>query len=248
MSSYAPTPHDTIAAPTSGPAAMFSGLSERDYLRAVEAAFVAGQVPASQRVWHPVHTQSGTMRGTFFAQGLPLTLGTDSAMFHAAIPAPLAQRIADRLGASLPTRHMVDLIHAQATAHVPFQSFATNHTSPATFVTSSQGIEARRAGRTGLLSDLGKDYVLSNQRRHDPRRITIYGAWRTAGGAPVQPHATPHSLTYFDYSQHARMVRRDVVVNGVSMSLEAALSNPTTAPLFSSEGTISGPMLRYPTS
>jgi hypothetical protein len=246
--SYASPPHATLAAPPSGPAALFSGLSERDYLRAVEAAFLAGQVPASQRAWHPVHTQSGAMTGTFFVQGLPLALGTDAAMFHPAIPVTMAQRIADHLGASLPTRRMVDLIHAQAAAHVPFQAFTANRSSPATFVASSQGIEARRASRSGLISDFAKDYVLSNQRRHDPRRITIYGAWQTAGGAPVQPLATPHALTYYDYSQHARMVRRDVLVNGSSMSLEAALSNPTTAGLFSSEGIITGPMMRYPTA
>ena len=247
-SSYAPSVLTVPAASRSALATSLRGMSEADYLRAVEGAFLRGSVPPSQSIWHPVTVQSGAMTGTFFVQGLPLCLGDDAAMFHPAIPATMAQRIADRMGASLPTRKMVDAIHEQASGHIAFRAFASDRSAVPTFVDSSDGIEARRLGRTGLLSDLGKDYVLSNQRRSNPRRITIYGAWSSPTAAPTQPLATPHALTYYDYSQHARMVRGTVLVNGREMALSAALTDPTIAPLFSSEGALSHDMLRYPTA
>lgn len=223
-------------------------MSEANYLRTVEAAFAQGMVPLSQSVWHPVTVRAGNLTGTFFVQGLPLCLGTDAAMFHPAMPVTMAQRIADRAGASLPTRKMVDAIHEQASGHVAFRAFGSARSAVPTFVESSNGIEARRLGRTGLLSDLGKDYVLSNQRSADPRRITIYGAWTSPTAAPTQGLATPHALTYYDYSQHARLVRSTVVVNGREVPLAAALTDPATAPLFSAEGPLSRDMLRYPTA
>lgn len=228
---------------TSGLAGVFVGMSEADYLRAVEASLLAGAVPAAQG-WRPVQTQANGHTGVFYVQALPLVIGTDAEVFHAALPVAIAQRVADRLGAMLPTRRMVDLIHAQATARVPFRAYGSNHSAVSTLVASSRDIELRRAGRTGLVSDYGKDYVLTNQRRGHPGKIAIYGAW-DAAGARVQGLAVPHSVGYFDYSQHARMVRRDGLVDGRSVILADALANPATAPLFSDEGPITGAMLRY---
>lgn len=218
-------------------------MSSTDYLRAVEASLLANATPAAQR-WMPVQTQANGHTGTFFVQALPLVIGTDAEMFHPALPVALAQRVADRLGAMLPTRQMVDLIHAQATARVPFRAYTSNRSSVSTLVASSRDIEARRAGRAGLVSGYGKDYVVTNWRRNHPDKIAIYGAW-DGTGARVQPLAVPHAIGYYDYSQHARLVRRDAVVDGRSVALADALANPATAPLFSDEGTITGAMLRY---
>lgn len=226
-----------------GITSMFNAMSSSDYLRAVESALLANATPATQR-WVPVQTQASGHTGTFFVQALPLVIGTDAEMFHPALPVALAQRVADRLGAMLPTRKMVDLVHAQATVRVPFRAYTSDRSAVPTFVSSSREIEARRAGRTGLVSDYGKDYVLSNWRRNHPDKIAIYGAW-DGSGARVQPLAVPHAIGYYDYSQHARLVRRDAVVDGRSVMLADALANPALAPLFSDEGTITGAMLRY---
>ena len=235
-----------LAAPvidTSGLAGSFVGMTEADYLRAVEASLLAVTGPAAQ-VWHPVQTQAHGRTGVFYALALPLVLGTDAEMFHPALPVAIAQRVADRLGAMLPTRRMVDLLHAQATVRVPFRAYVTARSAVPTLVASSRDIELRRAGRTGLVSDYGKDYVLTNQRRGQPGKVAIYGAW-DASGARVQPLAVPHAVGYYDYSQHARMVRRDGLVDGRSVMLADALANPATAPLFSDEGPLTGAMLRY---
>lgn len=221
-------------------------MSSGEYLRAVEDMLRRGMVPASQRQWIPVQTRYGARVGVFFVQGLQLACGTNDNVFHAAVTVGVAQRVADSMGAMLPTRKMVDIIHAQATTRVPFRAFTSDRSSVGTFVASSIAIEDRRAGRGGLVSDYGKDYVITNQRRANPSRIAIYGAWESAGSLPVQPLATPHSLSYYDYSQHARMVRNDVIVDGVGMALSDALERVDTALLFSSEGPIRRELQRYP--
>lgn len=239
--SFVPSVAPTLEA--SSIASVFGAMSSTDYPRAVEASLLADATPAAQR-WMPVHTQANGHTGTFFVQALPLVIGTDAEMFHPALPVAIAQRVADRRGAMLPTRKMVDLIHAQATVRVPFRAYTSDRSSVPTLVSSSRDIEARRAARTGLVSGYGKDYVLSNWRRNHPDKIAIYGAWDGAGER-VQPLAVPHAIGYYDYSQHARLVRRDAVVDGRSVMLTDALANPATASLFSDEGPIIGAMLRY---
>jgi GH25 family lysozyme M1 (1,4-beta-N-acetylmuramidase) len=244
------TPHasrsDYMPTAVSGFAASLVGLSERDYLHAVEFALTSGRVPASQGTWHAVQTAYGTRRGVFFVQGMPLCCGTDESAFHAAMPVAVAQRIADRIGAALPTRKMVDLIHASATTRIGFQPFSRDRSAVSTFIASSASIEARRAGRGGLVSDFAKDYVVTAMRLAQPDRIAIYGGWESVSSAPVQPLAVPHSLGYYDYSQQARMVRADVTVDGRTMRLVDALADREVFHLFSDER-IPADLQRYPT-
>ena len=233
--------------PASDFAAAVATMTAAQYERAVLDAALAGNVPSgivapSQFV--PVTTASGGRTGTFWCATMPLCVGTDAAPFHAPVSAPTAQRIADHYGTSLPTRKMVDAIHASAQVRVPFRAYSADRQSPRTFATSSAAIEARRAGRTGLVSDLAKDYVLSNMRRNTPEKCAIYGGW-DASGARVQPLSTVHARTYYDYSQQPRFVAGVVLVDGVQRTLAEVLADPATAPLFSDEGTITGAMLRY---
>lgn len=229
--------------PVAAPAEITAGMSALDYDRVVVAAAIEGRVPASQG-FAPVTVTSHGHTGTFWASMLPLTIGTDEAPFHAPISAPSAQRIADHFGYLLPTRKMVDAIHAQANARVPFHAYTSAREAVSTYLASSAAITQRIAGRKGLVSDYAKDYVLTNSRRSNPAKIAIYGAWDSRG-AIVQPFAVPHALTYFDYSQQPRFVLNRVTVDGREMTLVDALADATTAPLFSSEGPIVGAMLRY---
>ncbi len=228
-------------------AAAVASMTAAQYERAVLDTALAGNVPTgivapSQFV--PVTATAGGRTGTFFCASMPLCVGPDSAPFHAPVSVVTAQRIADHYGVSLPTRKMVDAIHASATARVPFRAYSADRQSPRTFVTSSAAIEARRAGRTGIVSDFSKDYLLTNMRRNTPDKCAIYGGW-DASGARVQSLSTVHSRTYYDYSQQPRFVAGVVLVDGAQRSLAEALADPATAPLFSDEGTITGAMLRY---
>jgi len=222
-------------------------MSESQYRAAVLGEALAGRVPRVALQLAPVRVSAGGRSGVFWCSSMPLCVGTDAEPFHAPLSAPDAQRVADALGMSLPTRRMVDAVHEQAAVRVPFRAFPPPRQSPATYAASSAAIEQRRAGRGGsgaAVSDFAKDYVLTRQRRNRLDRIAIYGGW-DASGALVQPLGTPHALTYFDYSQQPRFVAMTVEVDGARLGLHEALADPSTAPLFSDEGTITGALLRY---
>lgn len=234
----------TPSAPLSDFAARVASMSSSQYEAAVLAEVLAGHVPELFKTFVPVAVSLGGRSGTFWCTAVPLTVGPDAAPFHAPVSARLAQRVADHLGCFLPTRLMVDAIHAQANTRVPFQSVSADRGLPRTFATSSAAIEQRRAGRGGLVSDYAKDYVLSTQRRNRLDKIAIYGAWRS-DGTLVQPLAVPHAIPYYDYSQQPRFIGATVSVDGRAMRLVDALADPSTAPLFSAEGVLTGDLLRY---
>lgn len=66
-------------------------------------------------------------------------------------------------------------------------------------------IEQDRAGRTGLIATVGKDYV--DNPRNSKGRATIYG-WHQLNGAYIQMVSNVHEDTYHDYSHHGRYARR----------------------------------------
>lgn len=232
-----------LPAPPAPPTGSLAAMTEPQYARFVLDAGLAGRWPAWFAQLVPVRVASGGHTGVFYATPTHLVvLGPDGAPFYAALSAPAAQQIADRHGWSLPTRKMSDDIHEQSTAKVPFRSYSADRAQPRTFAAASSAIAARLVA--GLVSGYAKDYVLTKMRRSTPGKIAIYGAWDSQG-TRVQPLAVPHSLRYYDYSQHPRFVGNQVLVDGRSMTLADALADPIYAPLFSSEGTITGTMLRY---
>jgi len=71
-----------------------------------------------------------------------------------------AQRIADVLGVLLPTDRIADMAHAQADVRLmPHWQAPVTATTDA-MLRHHADIEAERAGRDGLLSTIGKDWIL----------------------------------------------------------------------------------------
>lgn len=151
-----------------------------------------------------------------------------------------AQAILDGLGAMFPTRKMVDKIYAAAPLKLPFHAMnpdveGVSRGSEEMIRRHQLLTEQDRAGRTGLASGHQKDYVLS--RIATAGKCVIYGG-RYASGALVQPLSNIHSISYADYSQAGRPVKRTMLLDGQAFSLENVLRDPTLAGLVSDEGTI----------
>jgi hypothetical protein len=112
-------------------------------------------------------------------------------------------------------------------------------------------IEAQRAGRTGLVRNVGKDWVLTNRLVGRPDRGANYG-WFSAKGRYAlgsglrgwQPLALAHDRFHVDYSQTLTLVRRDVVVDGASRNLVDVLCSPDLWDLVSEEGPLQ--IVRHP--
>jgi hypothetical protein len=224
-------------------------------------------------VWTPLKTSAGLHTGTIFVATDTLRFGvpgpnadpSDWDWVRVAVTPDTAQRIADALGVLLPTDRIADLAHAQADVRL------TPHTQhPVTATTAAMlhhhaAIEAERAGREGLLSTIGKEWILgpelfpagypAHPLGHDG---AINYGWHTVG--PVTPDGPypgrsgmilwqtrgfRHNRRHVDYSQWApRVVHPRMRVDGRNVSTAEVMMSPELSGLASDHG----PLLdtRYP--
>ncbi len=167
----------------------------------------------------------------------------------------LAQRLADALQCTLPTRKMVNDIYAAAAlklAPVPIPP-STEMTTVPVFAQHDSLVWAQRSPQLGpfplgtLVGGTKKDVVISNKIRNDlkagvPRPVVIYG-WHQLNGVPIQPLYNGHSETYVDYSHGIRLVQNAAELDGSPTTVSAILKDADLSALLSDEGPI--PYPRY---
>ena len=247
-----PVPPRTLTCPGSALAPQLSGLQLADREARILAMFEQGNVPTFLAELVPVtlrarigeHDHEATVWCTPDCFGL----GIDDDWLRLPLTPLLAQRLADRLGCTLPTRRLVDTIWAQATVKVephPFHPRDHDILSVAVFAASHAAIEAARgdAPRTALLAGHKKDVVISALLRDWPNRVVIYG-WHHLDGKPIQPLWKGHTQGHVDYSHGIRFVARAMQLDGVATTVDAVLAHPELHVLLSDEGPIAP--ARYP--
>lgn len=183
-----------------------------------------------------------------------------------AMTAPGAQRVANELGALLPTTEIIDtawrhsLDDGIAFDAITGPSDATMDDT-AVMLEHDREIERVRAGRMGLLVNSGKHWALTNKLITSPGRAANYGffssrgKYRTLSGLQCwQPLSTAHTYPpsssdtdmggQCDYSQKLWLMLGELVVDGRLRPFAEVASDPELAPLVSSEGILR--VLRYP--
>ena len=155
-----------------------------------------------------------------------------------------AQRIADMLGMALPTPKISDLTHTQATVICkPQPQTPDKHMADTSrMLQHSESVSQEVGGRVGLVSTVGKDWVLTNRLIADPTKAANYG-WHTrasnfqgpGGMLVLQPLGLAHECHHTDYSQTLRLVHRRVSVNDQDMLLEDVLTDAKLYKLLSYE-------------
>jgi hypothetical protein len=182
-----------------------------------------------------------------------------------AVTPDTAQRIADTLGVLLPTDRIADLAHAQADVRlVPHTQYPVTATTAA-MLQHHAAIEAERAGREGLLSTIGKDWILgpelfpvASPAHPLGKEGAINYGWHTTGPvAPFGPYpgrsgvilwqqrGFRHNRRHVDYSQWVpRFVHPRMLVDGRNVATVEALMSPELAGLVSYQGPLLG--ARYP--
>jgi hypothetical protein len=136
--------------------------------KVVDAVRRGSSLPIS---WAPVKTQIPGYKALVYVAFDTTRFGEDGPnadpdnwdWVRIAVMPTTAQRIADQLGVLMPTDKILDLAHAQADVRLTphFQDPATATT--AAMLKHHAAIEAQRAGRGGLLSSIGKDWILGNE-------------------------------------------------------------------------------------
>jgi hypothetical protein len=224
-------------------------------------------------VWAPLTTSAGPHTGTIFVATDTLRFGVpgpnadpnDWDWVRLAVTADTAQRIADALGVLLPTDRIADLAHAQADVRLTPHTQRLVTATTSTMLQHHAAIEAERAGREGLLSTIGKEWILGPElfpALSPAHPLGIDGAinygWHTVG--PVTPNGPyrgrpgmilwqtrgfRHNRRHVDYSQWApRAVHPRMRVDGRNVSTAEVMMSPELAGLVSYHGPLQE--TRYP--
>lgn len=182
-------------------------------------AFLDGHTPSflkkfkAVRIEAPDSLTGKMIRGRFFVAPDYFCIGTSRDWSRVPLTPMAAQRIADTLGCTLPTRKMVDAIWRMARVQLtPVPMYAYRDSTP-TMWHHHLIIEGQRQGRRGLIAGIKKDVVQSNRLLEAGRsdRVAIYG-WHYPNGRPIQPLYTGHINWYVDYSHGIRLVSKRVRV------------------------------------
>ncbi len=221
-------------------------LAERE--EEITAQVLAGNVPDFLRRLQPVTVKHLAHTATFFVAPDYLAVGTDSDYFLTPLTPISAQRIAERLGCTLPTRKMTDDIYLAAQVKLEPQNFPPNPamTSVAVFSDHNNLLRAQRLAQRadqpfGKLTAGGKkDVVISATLPSAPGKVAIYGLQRL-DGTPIQPLFTGHAQTWVDYSHGIRLVQQEMKVDGAPRKVADVLADAELAPLLSDEGVIVSP-------
>lgn len=166
------------------------------------------------------------------------------------VSAATGQRIADLLDAVMLTPKLADLIFAQAKVVVAPSPVAISSTTAA-MVRHSRRVDAEVAGRPGLVSTVGKDWVLVNGIAGRADKAANYG-WHfrgssfqgihgeasvsLAGVRVIQGVGTAHNAQHVDYSQVVRLAKRACTVDSTPHDLTDVMRDAKLATLVSHEG------------
>jgi len=224
---------------------------------AIYAEVLNGNVPSFMRNLIPV-SSSATVNGTLYTviyYVIPdyTAIGCDSDYFLCPMTPLLAQRVADQIGYTLPTRKMVNDIWTTATVKLEPSTIAPSAqmtTVPIFYQHDTTVWKQRSAVLSAhplgeLVGGDKKDVIISNHiyGNPSPGRVVIYG-WHHTNGTPIQPLYYGHENTYADYSHGIRLVQLACTLNGIATTINDILASSTLNTVLSDEGSIAVP--RYP--
>jgi hypothetical protein len=236
-------------------------LSGTDFLRTLPANATAARERAVLEAvrarnilpieWWGLRSVFGGHALVMFVSCDALRVGTVADSVRINATARTAQQIADVLGCLLPTSHICDLVWEQAVVRLPpcIGSAGPDMLTTARMLAHHTCVEAKLAGRRGLVETVGKNWVISNQLAKHPGKAANYGWFdpkapygsRPGGHGPHrlwQPLGLAHNLEHVDYSQIVRLVHRTCVLDGACRDLVDVLRDPQLAPLASDEGAV----------
>ena len=198
-----------------------------------------------------VHGNKHTIRyyvlSDFFA------IGSNEDYFYCPMKPQLAQKVADLLKCSLPTRKISDKIYRNATVKMvpePIPPSPQMITIPVfekhnTLVNTQRKLTVDQYPLGSLVAGNKKDVIISNKiyNHKGILKVVIYG-WHKPDGKAIQPLYNGHNTIHVDYSHGIRMVQKKIWVDGKKTSLQKVLRSENLHPSLSDEGMIASPV--YP--
>jgi hypothetical protein len=194
--------------------------------------------------WAEVHSEHGGRKATLFVSSDALRVGDEACSVRVNASARTMQRIVDLLDCVLPTPKICDLIWEQAAIRIPpsMQTPDKHMSNTSRMVQHHESVEKKVEGRTGLIENVGKHWVLSNRLAGTRDKSANYGWYDKAAGHAQganrlwQPVGLAHNLDHVDYSQVVRLVQKRCLIDGAERDLTEVMVDPALAPLVSGEG------------
>jgi len=224
----------------------------------IYAQIISGNIPGWERTLKPVTVSASGHTATYYVTPDVLAIGSDTDYLLEPMTPLLAQRLADRLGCSLPTRKMSDQIWSAATVKmvpqpVPYTDYlSTIMTSVLVFASNSVTVTAQRNTLTNskplgaLVAGDKKDVIISGRIYTNfangpsiTKPVVIYG-WHNQDGTHIQPLYNGHEETYADYSHGIRLVQMAMTVDGSPNTVTNVLTSASLRLLLSDDGLLSG--------
>ena len=157
-----------------------------------------------------------------------------------------AQQICDCLGTLLPTTKILDMTYEQKVIELPpYTSTADAHMADTSrMVWHSQKIDTGKAGRTGLICNVGKHWMFTNTLLQHPGKSANYG-WYDPSAPNLsatnkykmwQCLSWAHNLLHVDYSQILLVIGSEMIVDGHPVSTWEVLKDPDRCAMISYEG------------
>jgi hypothetical protein len=238
-------------------AAFISSLTRDEREAVIYSQFIGGNVPEFLRKLVTVEDSmfiNGTLhKVTYFVTMDYLSLGANDDYLLMPMTPLLAQKIANALGCSLPTKKMVDRIYSSADLKLRPQPIAPSAAmiTVMVFTHHNDSVQTLRKQMltqfplSKLIGGTKKDVIISNSiynnlKPNVSKPVVIYG-WHKLNGNPIQPVYNGHEETYADYSHGIRLVKDSIIVDGESKRIIDVLSDPNLCYLISDEGVISNP-------
>lgn len=161
----------------------------------------------------------------------------------------LAQRVANLLNCSLPTKKMVDDIYKNASiklAPKPIPPTKAMITVPV-FIAHTDSVRLqlqpliKQHNDGQLTAGNQKDIIISNKIYTEKTpKVVIYG-WHKLDGKAIQPVYNKHTNLWADYSHGIRLISKKIIVNGKKTTIAKVLKDPELNVLLSDEGVIEQP-------
>lgn len=210
---------------------------------------VEGNVPKFLRKFYHL-TKVDTLNGKIYkisVKVLPdyMAIGNDYDYFYVPMSPVLAQKVADLISCSLPTRLIVNMIYRKADIKLDPKPLAPGPemTQVNYFLKHNELVRndlktfVLKPGKH-LIAGSKKDIIISPKiYTETTRKVVIYG-WHKRDGSPIQPLYNKHSNNWVDYSHGSRYVYNTIKVNGKKMSLASVLKDADLCALLSDEGII----------
>jgi hypothetical protein len=211
-----------------------------------------GNVPDFLRKPVAIHSSAESSSITYFVLPDYFAIGSNNDFFYVPMTPILAQRVANMLGCSLPTKKMVDSIYANAAiklAPKPIPPTKAMTTVPI-FIVHNDTLKKQlipyfeKHSKGALTAGHKKDVVLSNKiYTEKTAKVVIYG-WHQLNGKPIQPLYNKHTNLWTDYSHGVRFVLQKAIVHKGNRKNKMMISNVLNSDLsylLSDEGAMAKP-------